>query len=388
MHPIRFTTMHFSEVAMSVTYTSRRPVRPTSLLDLPPPVHTEQQGGTRRRLRRILAATDGTPASEGALRLSGLLAERDGAIVEVLSVLERWGDPAPVHEFVDIAGELMAHRVSRVIPQAESAFGDWKGWTVRLTDGSNPSTIGELAEAEGYDLIVVGLRRRWASRLLRPTALRVAHHSRVPVLAVPPSVTALPTRALLGIDTSEAALSAARTAARLLGESATVHLVHVWTPGAPHDVGYAPLFESFERELHGSELAHIKRRVLRGGEPAERLLAYAGRVQADLIAVGSHRPTSLAHRLLGGVSWRILRAAHCCVLLAGHDTRQPLSGITGIKGAKHRLGRMDQRSPQDFAPTSSATARSASSVAGAAPQRQSLSQSQANRQSNGADDGD
>ena len=246
---------------MCVTYTAGcRPVRPTLLLDLPPPVRTELQGGTRRRLRRILAATDGTPASEGALTLSGLLAQRDGAVVEVLSVLERLGAPVPVHEFVDITGELMAERLSRVIAQAESAFGDWKGWTV----------------------------------------------------------TTLPTRAVVGIDCGEAALYAARSTVQLLDVPATVHLVHVRPVEAPHDVGYAPLFERFERELHGSELAHIERRVLRGGKPAERLLAYAGREQADLIAVGSHRPTSLADRLLGGVSWRILRAAHCCVLLSGH----------------------------------------------------------------------
>jgi nucleotide-binding universal stress UspA family protein len=138
------------------------------------------------------------------------------------------------------------------------------------------------------------------------------------VLAVPPSITTLPARAVVGIDRGEAALSAARSTVQLLDVPATVHLVHVRPVEAPHDVGYAPLFERFERELHGSELAHIERRVLRGGKPAERLLAYAGREQADLIAVGSHRPTSLADRLLGGVSWRILRAAQCCVLLSGH----------------------------------------------------------------------
>jgi nucleotide-binding universal stress UspA family protein len=303
---------------MSVTYSpGSQPVEPTPLLDLPPPLRTEQQDGTRRRLRRILAATDGTPASDAALRLSGLLAQRDGAAVEVLSVLERRGAPAPVHEFVDITGELMSYRLSHVIPQAESAFGDWKGWTVRIIDASHTSTVGEVAEAEGYDLVVAGLRRGWMRRLLRPTALRLAHHSRVPVLAVPPSVTALPTRALVGVDRDEAALSAARATARLLDGTATAHLVHVRTARAPHDAGYAPLFERFVQEFDAADLAGIERRVLRGGEPAERLLAYSDRVQADLIAVGSHRPTSLADRLLGCVSWRILRAAHCCVLLSG-----------------------------------------------------------------------
>ena len=88
---------------------------------------------TSRRLSRILVATDGTAALEGAVTVAGLLARRHHATVDVVSVLPRWGESPPAHEFLDITGELLEERLASVIPQGQRALGNGTpSWTIRL----------------------------------------------------------------------------------------------------------------------------------------------------------------------------------------------------------------------------------------------------------------
>lgn len=245
------------------------------------------------------------------------LAQRDGAAVDVVNVLSRWGTPPPVHEYVDAVWELVTDRLARLVRQAETAFGDFEDWSVGIVDATDTSALATVAAEDGHDLVVVGLRRRLRDRLRRPTALRVAQCAPVPVLAVPRSVTTLPTRALIGVDGGEAALSAIRATARLLDATAVVHLVRVRNGGDSHDGGWSQLLERFARELQGSGRISIEGCELWGGEPAARLMEYAERMRADLIAVGSHGPGSMDQQRHHGVAWRMLRAARCCVLLSG-----------------------------------------------------------------------
>ena len=161
----------------------------------------------RARRPRILVATDGTAASEGALAVAALLARRDGHDVDVVSVLERWGSSPPDEEFVAITGELLDARLSRVIAQSERAFdGTTTSWTVRVIDSSRVGdTIARIARAEGHALIVTGLPGSWFQKWLRRrTALDVARRSAVPVLAVPRSVATLPAPAVVGVTGRDA----------------------------------------------------------------------------------------------------------------------------------------------------------------------------------------
>jgi nucleotide-binding universal stress UspA family protein len=301
------------------------PAARAGLLSMPPP-DVGQAAETPRaspRLRRILVATDGAAASEGALTVAGLLARRDGAVIDVVSVLPRWGPPPAVHEFLDMTGELLNSRLARVFPQGERALGDsGTRWTVNVIDGGSVvESIVEAAEVQGHDLIVTGRGRGWVDRWLRrPTALAVAQHSAIPVLVVPPSVTALPTRAVVSVDGTDADSSIATAAVGVLAESAALHLVH-GGPGAAdaeRSVGWARRLASLERALNRLGPAAVERVVVRAGEPAAGLLAYAETIGADLIAVGARQPaTTLRDRVIGGISRQVLRAADSCVLLCG-----------------------------------------------------------------------
>jgi nucleotide-binding universal stress UspA family protein len=240
---------------------------------------------TTRRLSRILVATDGTAASEGAVTVAGLLARRHHATVDVVSVLPRWGESPPAHEFLPITGELLEERLASVIPQGQRALGNGTpSWTIRLIDSSSiVDSIAETARTEGHDLIVTGNRGGWITRWLRrPTALAVAQRSTVPVLAVPESLSTLPARAVVGVDGTDADLALATSTVGVLAESAAVYLVHVDS-----------------------------------AEATARLTAYAKRTDADLIALGDPHPATIADRVSGDTRRRILRAFDGFVLLRG-----------------------------------------------------------------------
>src|SRR5690349_23255258 len=68
--------------------------------------------GAIPRLRRILVATDGTPASHGALTMAGLLARHNDSMVNVVSVLPRWGPSAHGDDLVEITRELLDERLA------------------------------------------------------------------------------------------------------------------------------------------------------------------------------------------------------------------------------------------------------------------------------------
>ena len=229
-------------------------------LALPPPMPGSGTVDARRRLRRILVATDGTPDSDGALTVTSLLARRHGSTVDVVTALPRWGPPAPVHEVLNVTGELLSDRLERVLPRCHRAFGDSIPWTVAIADGRTVRSIQDAARSRSADLIVTGIRSGLVDRLLRyPTALSVAQAADVPVLVVPTSATSLRTGAVVAIGGSES------NVAPLLA--------------AAHDLGL-------------------------DGEPAGHVVA-------------ARRVRFLRRRSIGSDGRRLLRDARCCVLLFG-----------------------------------------------------------------------
>ena len=289
--------------------------------------------GTSHRLTRILVATDGTPASEGAVIVAGLLARRHHASVDVVSVLPRWGEAPPGHEFVGITSELLEERLASVIPQGQRALGNGTPfWTIRVIDSSSTvDSIVEIARTEGHDLIVTGNRRGWITRWLRrPTALAVAQRTSVPVLVVPQSVSNLPTRVVVGVEGTAFDLTTVSTAVGILAERATVHLVHVDNIDAAvaregenerSGSGWTARFAELERAIADYDIAGVNSVVLRGREMAVRLVAYANAVDADLVVTGTRSPATIAERVSGDAGGRVLRAADGCVLLCGTDHR-------------------------------------------------------------------
>jgi nucleotide-binding universal stress UspA family protein len=124
---------------------------------------------------------------------------------------------------------------------------------------------------------------------------------------------------------------------------AEVAVVHVFEPiyyAAPDLAGAGPALgaiideqqKSARAQLQRLEARYAKRRVaLRGflqtGPPAPAIGDTAKRFKADLIVMGTHGRTGLAHVLLGSVAEQVVRTAPCPVLTLRAATK---------RGAKRR----------------------------------------------------
>jgi nucleotide-binding universal stress UspA family protein len=138
-------------------------------------------------------------------------------------------------------------------------------------------------------------------------------------------------RILAAVDFSEPSTAATDTAiafARAFG--ASIELVHVAADAAyplppPVDVAVPPLdmtkiMEEVERSLDAEH-----DRVRAAGVPCEsatlvgrpdtEIVSHADDTQADLIVMGTHGRSGLAHVLLGSVAERVVQHAHCPVLI-------------------------------------------------------------------------
>ena len=130
-------------------------------------------------------------------------------------------------------------------------------------------------------------------------------------------------------EPSEAALAYARTIARQFG--ATFHLLHVVE--APFVTGpfstemYIPEAPGLVAELIAEAKLKLARRLLPSdkahysatkevivGLAAKTIVQYAAEQKFDLIVMGTHGRTGLAHILMGSVAEHVIRSAPCPVL--------------------------------------------------------------------------
>lgn len=284
-------------------------------------------------MQRILVATHGKSTAEGALRLAYALAKRDELALDVLTVLP----PLPTLDALrapllmrrpelkrECEDDLIARvdaQIARVLPEATQMH-------VVLANGRPARTIAGHAARTAADLVILGLGRYApADRAFGgELALEVARWCAVPVLAVEPTSTGLPHRAVAATDFSQSSMYAARTVLELLDASGRFSLVHVCA-----DVELPPdalqewrkqygriadaLLERAAREIAGNDAAGVEREQLIG-DPVREILAFANRVDADLIAAGSHGYRIAERILVGSVATRLLRASRCSVLLA------------------------------------------------------------------------
>jgi nucleotide-binding universal stress UspA family protein len=64
--------------------------------------------------------------------------------------------------------------------------------------------------------------------------------------------------------------------------------------------------------------------LLTSAQPADRLVSYARDAKADLIVMGTHGRTSVAHFFMGSVAQHVVRSASCPVLTVRHSQRDSI----------------------------------------------------------------
>jgi len=147
---------------------------------------------------------------------------------------------------------------------------------------------------------------------------------------------------LVPVDFSEASRTALAHAAYIAERTkANLDVVHVWQTPAfapPAESGFSSLSEhieanakqeldAFVQEARDRGIA-IRSALLGSGIPSATILEIAERQRYDLIALGTHGRTGIAHTLLGSVAERVALRAPCPVLTVRE--RAPAPGVLRI----------------------------------------------------------
>ena len=284
--------------------------------------------------RPILAASDGTDASLAALRIGACLARRYESRVRVVTVLDPLLFTATSHG-ADLGGAVggagllrvaSTQRRADVLDQIRDVAGG-EEWPLEVGVGAPASFVTLAAQDHDANMVILGLRHHsMLDRVFRAeTALRIMRRSRVPVLAVVPSLVELPERVVAAVDFSRSSLRAAHAAASLVGDGGTLFLTYVRPPvnavtedteglGVIYSQGVAGAFARMTAEMWLPPRVRVQT-VFLEGPPAEALMRFAELSSADLISVGSHRHSVVDRLRLGSVTNDLVRSAERSLLV-------------------------------------------------------------------------
>lgn len=220
--------------------------------------------------------------------------------------------------------------------------------TTAIANPSPPHALHDIATAENASIVVLGSTHTGRAGRVMPgsTAERLLHGAPCAVAVVPegyrerthPSINQIGV-AYNGTAEAKAAVDAAAEAAAALGAELTViGVIEAEIYGAPAMTGgpsYNLLREDIEAavrtdlEVTVAGLPEGVRAVVAclEGDPAERLIAASEKL--DLLVTGSRGYGPLRAVLAGGVSGRVIRGAHCPVIVLPRGVEAPLGELFG-----------------------------------------------------------
>jgi nucleotide-binding universal stress UspA family protein len=331
-------------------------------------------------LKKILVATDFSEPSDAALRYGRALAQRFDATLTVLHVADvvTTGMGAEGGTFVEAqrhAEEAARLRVDALLTDADRRA--LRARAVAIASILPAETIVGLAKRADVDLIVLGTHGRsgLAHLLVGSVAETVVRTAPCPVLTVkhsehdfvfpdqpvaanrpsPQLVIALD-RILVPTDFSETSETAVRYGVALARVfHARLSVLHVEprrdletmvegelaVEKSLSDIGVVNRPQNAARELLGKILTEQEQtdvqaeyvlRASRVGGPSVEIVRYAHERDIDVIVLGTHGRTGVAHLLVGSVAEKVVRTAGCPVLTVRH----PAHGFVVLEEAAVR----------------------------------------------------
>jgi nucleotide-binding universal stress UspA family protein len=302
--------------------------------------------------KKILVPLDGSKLAERALHSAITLAQHAGGEVILLSipVLKHlfvvdgaaYGMLLPNDSLVNSRKELTEYleAVKEKLPYNDFAL------HTRVVDGDEASVIVETAVTENVDLIIMSTHgysglTRW---MLGSVTEKVLRSTPCPVMAVrsgAPIANILIT--LDGSELAEHSLSPGLEMARLVDGKATLLRVehglgpHISTFGQFHQPIPETLAneDDFTRQLYQAAKVYLQNLVdkhKRTGLSIEKAVIFAPAANGildfaedqaiDLIVMTTHGRTGLAHWVYGSVTEKVMRGAHCAVLIIPSPAHQ------------------------------------------------------------------
>jgi nucleotide-binding universal stress UspA family protein len=301
-------------------------------------------------ITRILVPTDFSATSDAALAYARRLATWFGARIHLVHAFE---DPftraaftpevyAPLpasmrDEMIRNVRQQLVERLAAETPPVEG--------TSEVVTGTTAESIVDYARLIEADLIVLGTHGRggMAHLLLGSVAERVVRTAPCPVLAVRAAPGSAAVRQILVPTDFSANSDEALEYGVMLAErvGATLQLLHVLDDpfvaeglAAEAYIAEAPAMRTAMLQNARERLAHrtapsrpgvtIAGEVL-FGHGAKTIAEYAEARGIDLIVMGTHGRTGVAHLLIGSVAERLVRSARCPVLTVRQRRAKPES---------------------------------------------------------------
>jgi len=294
-------------------------------------------------LQRLLVPLDGSQPSEAVLPVAAFLAQRAGARVMLLHVVEHRA-PATVHGHRHLTGAEEAESYLAGIARSRFPPGVTVVWHVHRREISDVAhSLADHADELESDLVVMlahgrGNFRRWLSGTLAQQVVRQAPSPILLVQPRPEGEAPVPFRQVLlpldGRPEHESGLPMAVELARLCEAPARLLMVvptlatlrgeHAAAgqllPTATHE-----MLELAERE--GAEYLQRRLRELEAagvnasatvarGEPASVIASIAQDLQADLVVLGTHGSGGVEAFWTGSVGQRLIDRLAASFLLA------------------------------------------------------------------------
>lgn len=294
------------------------------------------------QLRTILATTDFSGESLAGVRYAVALAEKLGATIALLYVVE------PASRLSGLESVVLAREDSEVVALARAQLAtlakrEGKGDVVvtsSVRTGKPFHEITTAAREHGADAIVIGTHGYTGAKrvLLGSTAERVVRHAPCPVLTVPTRTLSkrdgkAPAfkmkKILVPIDFSNISKEALPWATFLAAHfGAELFLLHIVEKLPIDDLLGRALTNAPILSLMKQAEAHLERMagnlskstgvnvaaLVRDGTPFEAICHAAKTMGADLVLLTTHGYTGLKHVWLGSTAERVVRHAPCPVL--------------------------------------------------------------------------
>lgn len=290
--------------------------------------------------RTVVAATDLSETAAVGVRWATKIAADHGSHLHLIYALSLTGWAM---DYVEIEAGIRARITESVrerlaqsakVPRREGLEVSWE-----VESGAASEVILRAAETMRADVLVIGTRgiRSLDYLLLGSTAQRVVQRAACPVLTVHPQDTGRerPIRRILAATDFSHEAEAALTASLALlgGPPAETEVILLHACQVPYELGLdsgyisaasglqqcRDLMQPVQRRLEETagqlhESGSRTRILAIEGYPPEVIVEQAEQVGADLIVMGTHGRTGLAHVLLGSTAERVIHRAPCPVL--------------------------------------------------------------------------